>query len=203
MKKVIIVLFIFSSVFNGVFSQESNLLKSKILILYGKNYDQNTKYNILNLDNSLFTTIESNNGNEPSCDTLTNQILAYFPDYYMFHFYLNEYNNNEGYYHVKIGNENKLIKMDTTMIVLSLKEYFNTYYCKTSSKNPLHTKPDKSSKFMNLDYNNLYFKCICINENWMKVESVNTDETIPVNQYVGWLMWNKDGKIIIEYPYIY
>lgn len=204
MKNIYWILFMHLFVINAAFTQNKNFADSRVLILYGKNYTQNTKYNILNPNKSFFASIKSLKGNEPTCELLRNKILSYYPNYYMFHFYLDSNQNKSDYYTVKIGLENKLIRKDSTMITMLLVDHIKKYYCKASSRNPLRKNPYLKSKIINLNYSDCYFMCIEFKDNWIKVKSIKVDgEDSTSTLYTGWLMWNNGTKIILDYPYVW
>ncbi len=59
MKNIYWILFMHLFVINAAFTQNKNFADSRVLILYGKNYTQNTKYNILNPNKSFFASIKA------------------------------------------------------------------------------------------------------------------------------------------------
>lgn len=185
---------------NITYAQTNDSTDVDVLMLYGENFNQDTQYTILNKDKTVFAKIGSKNGNEPDCVLLENKILAYYPDYYMFHFYLAGLTENN-YCRVKIGNDEKLVMRDSTMKMMSIKEYLRIFYCKASKDNPLREEPNLNGRIIQLDYNDCCFRCLEIEGNWIKVESVNDEENEQL--YADWLMWKNDGKIVLDYPYVW
>lgn len=198
MLKRILIGVVFVLVQYSIFAQTDNLINTNVLMLYDKNFNQDTKYVILNQDKSVFAKIESKNGNEPSCDLLENEILAYYPDFYMFHFYLVNIDELDCYC-VRIGNEEKYIMKDSTMKIRPINEYLKLYYCKATKVNPLREKPNAFARIMPVNYNDCYFKVLKFKGNWIKVESIIDEEN--KHSYVGWIMWKNKDKIVLDYPY--
>jgi hypothetical protein len=175
-----------------------------VLLLYTDSLQMHNQIlNIFNQDRSIFTSIESSNGNEPASDKLEGQILAYYPDYYIVHF--NAAKLNEGVYKVKVGNESKIINVNRYAEFLRLPDYVLKFFATTNAENPLRISPSESaSKIEGLDYEQLSFNCLEISGDWVKVACNAECEGCPEgnSDIIGWIRWRKDGKIIIKQHYV-
>ena len=176
---------------------------SGVLLLYSDSLQlDNQNFNIYNQDNSVFATVTSKNGNEPSSDKLKGKILAYYPDYYIVHFTAGKLSN--GVYNVKVGSGSKVIKATKYVEFLSLPDYVLKFFVTTTGANPLRSSPSETaSEIRGLDYKQLSFKCLEVKSDWMKVACNAECEGCPEGQtdITGWVQWRKDGKIIIKQHY--
>jgi len=169
-----------------------------ILLLYSGKYTEETSYKIYNLDKTLFAEIKSINGNEPSCPILKGKILAYYDDYYIFHFSA-KYVKSNNTYEIKIGNSIKEIIKDESMVFLTWQEYVLKFYCKSSKENPVRLLPEISSKEIKVDYENTSFRCIGIKGDWVKVECNQECDGCPTAKKIsGWIRWRIHGKVILN-----
>jgi len=169
-----------------------------ILLLYSGKYTEKTSYKIFNKDKTLFAEIKSINGNEPSCPKLKGKILAYFDDYYIFHF-MAKFNKVANIYEIKVGNFVKTIQKDSSMKFITRQEYILKFNCRASKENPLKDLPTVTSKEIKIDYGNTSFKCLEIKGDWVRVECNQECEGCPQGKKVkGWIRWGKDGKIILH-----
>jgi hypothetical protein len=172
-----------------------------ILLLYTGNYNEQTSYKILNMDKSVFAEIKSINGNEPSSPKLKGQILAYFEDYYIFHFKAKQ-DGDTKFFQVKVGNSVKLIEKTKSMEFLTQEEYILKFYCTASKENPLKTSPNINSKNVNMDYDNTSFVCVEIKGDWVKVQCNKECEGCPNNKKItGWIRWKSRDRIILKQHY--
>jgi hypothetical protein len=183
------------------FAQANHQYKGydKILVLYHSHYTEETKYKILNEDKSLFAEIKSINGNEPSCELLKDKIFAYYDTYFIFHFFAKNDGKDANYYNAKVGNSNKMIHKDSTLLEMSFEDYLKKYYCKASASNPLRVKPNINSEKIKANYSKLFFSCLKIKGDWTYVECLGRCSK-PIR---GWLRWKNDSSIILDVPYIY
>jgi len=169
-----------------------------ILLLYSGNYTEETSYKIYNVDKTLFAEIKSINGNEPTCPILKGKILAYYNDYYIFHF-LAKYVKSNNTYKIKIGNSIKEIRKDESMVFLTWQEYVLKFYCKSSKENPVRFLPEMSSKEIRVDYENTSFRCIEIKGDWVKIECNQECDGCPkAGKISGWIRWRINGKVILN-----
>jgi hypothetical protein len=172
-----------------------------ILVLYTGNYTESTSYKILNLDKSVFTEIKSREGNEPSAPKLKNKILAYYEDYYIFHFYA-KVSKDASFYLIKVGQEFKMIEIGKNMRFYSWEEYVLKFYCSATENNPLRVSPTAVAEKVKVDYEHTSFKCKEIKNDWVRVECDIDCEGCPNNKAItGWIRWRKDGKIILKQHY--
>lgn len=176
---------------------------SGVLLLYSDSLQMdNQSFNIYNQDNSVFATIASKNGNEPSSDKLKGKILAYYPDYYIVHF--NAEKLSDGVYKVKVSSGSKIIKATKYVEFLSLPDYVLKFFVTTTAANPLRSSPSETaSEIKGLDYKQLSFKCVEIVGDWVKVACNVECEGCPEGEtdITGWVRWRKGGKIIIKQHY--
>jgi len=181
-----------------VFKSQS---QDKVLMLYQGNYSEETKYKILNSDKTLFAKIESVNGNEPSCPKLKEKILAYYDDYYIFHFRAKQ-STLPNYFEVQIGSALKLIEKSNTMMIISLEDYILKYYCSASEQNPLRISPNDKSKSITINYEDVGFSCLEIEGDWVKVRCNRECESCPNGKNItGWIRWRRNGKLILKQYY--
>ncbi|WP_026998138.1 hypothetical protein [Flectobacillus major] len=175
--------------------------QDKVLILYQGNYTEETKYKILNSDKSQFAEIKSVDGNEPSCSKLKGKILAYFDDYYIFHFRAKQ-SILPNYFEVQIGSVLKLIEKSNTMMLLSLEDYILKYYCSASKQNPLKISPNEKSKSISVNFEDVGFICLEIKGDWVKVKCNKECESCPNGKNIeGWIRWRRNDKIILKQYY--
>ncbi|CAD0009679.1 hypothetical protein [Flavobacterium salmonis] len=178
-----------------------NLVFDNVLLLYSNSYNENTSYKILNINKTIYSEIKSVKGNEPTCEKIKSKILAYYSDYYIFHFEARK-STIKGFYEIKVGDEVKLIKEDVTMKFLTLKKYILSFYCKATKENPLLLKPASNSKKINIDFENTSFNCITIDGDWVKVRCNNNCEGCPNKKiFEGWIRWKKNGSIVLKLFY--
>ena len=174
-----------------------------VLLLYSDSLQMdNESFNIYNQDNSVFSTIASKNGNEPSSDKLKGKILAYYPDYYVIHFDAEKL--SDGVYKVKVGSGSKIIRATKYVEFLSLPDYILKFFVTTTAANPLRSSPSETaSDIKGLDYKQLSFDCLEIKGDWVKVACNAQCEGCPEGEtdITGWVRWRKDGKIIIKQHY--
>lgn len=178
-------------------------IKGYLIILSDKIQEENGELEIYNLDKSVFAKIKSIRGNEPSNDKLVNNIYAYYPDYYIIHFQVSDF--DEDYYKVKIGKTQKLIQKNKFVTFFDQSKYLLEYFCITNKSNPLRKFDSDESElsYKNLDYSTLNFICLEVKGDWIKVkcnidcEGCGTES----NKIEGWIRWRKNGKIIIEQRY--
>jgi hypothetical protein len=173
-----------------------------ILLLYSGRHSVEITYEIFNLDKTLFGEIKSINGNEPSCPKLKGKILAYYDDYYIFHF-LAKYNKTDSSYYVRVGNSVRMIPKDASMEFLSWPEYILKFYCEASKENPLRSSSSDTSEVIKIDYERTGFKCLEINGDWVKVECDQECEGCPQGKKIkGWIRWKKDDNIILKQYFV-
>lgn len=176
---------------------------SGVLLLYSDSLQlDNQNFNIYNQDNSVFATVTSKNGNEPSSDKLKGKILAYYPDYYIVHFTAEKL--SDGVYKVKVGSGSKVIKARKYVEFLSLPDYVLKFFVTTTEANPLrNSQSETASEIKGLDYKQLSFKCLEVKGDWVKVACNAECEGCPEGQtdITGWVQWRKHGKIIIKQHY--
>jgi hypothetical protein len=197
-KIILILLFAFS--FINIYSQSGNI--SNVLVLYHENDTAETTYQILNLNHSIFAEIKSVDGNEPSCPKLKGKILAYYDDYYIFHFEV-KLDDDSNFYKVKVGNLVKLIKKSDTVKMYSMEEYILKYYCLASELNPLRDRPSISGKIIKIDYQATSFICLEVKGDWVRVKCDKECEGCPRGKIImGWIRWRKNGKIIFDQRFV-
>ncbi|GGH33017.1 hypothetical protein GCM10011418_46930 [Sphingobacterium alkalisoli] len=158
---------------------------------------------VLNVDGSLFAEIKRTNDREPFSDKLSEEnILAYYPDYYIIHFESNIV--SDSLYSVSIGKETKLIAKNRYMEFLSWPDYIMRYYVTTDKNNPLRQTPSDAGKAIeDIDYSELSFVGIEISGDWVKVRCDKECEgcgDCPVVS--GWIRWRMGGKVIVKQYYV-
>jgi hypothetical protein len=175
-----------------------------VLLLRSDSADFNDHtFSILNEDKTIFTTIKSESGEEPSSSELKNNIIAYYPDYYIIHFEAIKIINSS-FYEVKIGNKLKLLPVGKYMEFLTWPEYILRFFCTVKEDNPLREEPFESAKELaNLNYEELNFRCLDISGDWVKVRcNIDCEGCPPKNKEIeGWVRWKKDGIIILKQYY--
>ena len=156
---------------------------------------------VLNLDKSPFTEIIGTEYTEPSSSKLKDDILAYYPEYYIIHFQANI--ASDSLYRVKIKGQDKLIKKGRFMEYISWPEYILRFYAITDDSNPLRDIPAVSGNILKgLNYEALGFICTEISGDWVKVKCFKECEGCPGGKEIsGWLRWRKNGKVILKQKY--
>jgi len=194
-------IFKYSLFFMLAFTVLNSHAQDKVLMLYQGNYSEGTKYKILNSDKTQFAEIKSVDGNEPSCPKLKGKILAYYDDYFIFHFRAKQ-SIQPNYFEVKIGSVYKLIEKSNTMEIISQEDYILKYYCSASKQNPLKISPNEKSKSITINFEDVGFVCLEIKGDWVKVKCNKDCEGCPNGKnIIGWIRWRKDRKVILKQYY--
>lgn len=164
---------------------------------------EQVSFPVLNPDKSIFTEIATTADKEPSSNELKeNNILAYYPDYYIIHFEAND--EKDAYFPVKIGNSVKYIKKGRYMEYLTWSNYILRSFVVTTDKNPLRIEPKATSKIiLDLNYSELSFVCNEISGDWVKVSCNAACEGCPDGDKMvsGWIRWRENGKIMLKLYY--
>lgn len=161
-----------------------------------------SSFSVLNMDKSVFTTVKSLNGEEPSSSELNGNVLAYYPEYFIIHLKVNAASNSD--YTVQVGKEEKIVKKEKYMEFVSWPEYILRNMATTTQSNPLHQEPNESSKQLEgLRYNELSFKCLKVSGDWVQVECNKECEGCVGGKIVsGWIRWKEGNKIILKQKYV-
>ena len=179
-----------------------NVIADKVLILMADSADRtNERFEILNADLTIFTTIVGDSNNEPSGEGLSGNILTYYPDYYLIHFEGTSF--DDSLYAIVVSDNIKFIRKGRFMELINWHEYILRYFCMTDATNPVREEPSDNAAIINvIDYKDLSFRCLEVRNDWVRV-SCNTDcEGCPPNSTVqGWIRWKRDGRRIIKQYY--